>query len=297
MFVTSQVIWMNSKEIGAAWAIRNDSRLVISIKYRTGGNVVGYFRKNVKPPTAALLPNWPYAPPRFSRCPIRTTTIPPTTTPIPTKPDTGGTWPFRDQCLYWHNYFRTLHEVPFVTWSLSLKKEAENWVKYLADNNKLEFKNNSGNLYLSTEKPREFCSQAIWWFHGQERYYDYKNPRYIKAARNFTQLIWKSTKQIGAAWKIRKDGKLIVAVMYDSEGGNDKGNFEDNVFPPFAETLGPDWLRTPPESSRCPRENIVTRPTNESIISTRPHVRAAAERPCISLDLFITFVILATYFW
>lgn len=81
---------MNSKEIGAAWAIRNDSRLVISIKYRTGGNVVGYFRKNVKPPTAALLPNWPYAPPRFSRCPIRTTTIPPTTTPIPTKPDTGG---------------------------------------------------------------------------------------------------------------------------------------------------------------------------------------------------------------
>lgn len=81
-----------------------------------------------------------------------------------------------------------MSKVPFVTWSLSLKKEAENWVKYLADNNKLEFKNNSGNLYLSTEKPREYCSQAIWWFHGQERYYDYKNPRYIKAARNFTQV-------------------------------------------------------------------------------------------------------------
>lgn len=81
-----------------------------------------------------------------------------------------------------------LLKVPFVTWSTSLQKDAEDWVKYLADNNKFESKNNSGNLYMSVEKPREYCSQAIWWFHGQERYYDYSNPRYVKAARNFTQV-------------------------------------------------------------------------------------------------------------
>lgn len=39
---------------------------------------------------------------------------------------------FKEQCIYWHNYFRTLHQVPNVTWSMSLQKEAEDWVKYLA---------------------------------------------------------------------------------------------------------------------------------------------------------------------
>lgn len=97
LFVIFQVIWKNSREIGAAWAIRKDNRLVISIKYRTGGNVIGYFGKNVKPPTAALLPNWPYTPPKFARCPIETSPEPttqvttqPATTPT-TKPDMGGT--------------------------------------------------------------------------------------------------------------------------------------------------------------------------------------------------------------
>ena len=70
LFAISQVIWKNSRQIGAAWAIRKDKRLVISIKYKPGGNVVNYFGKNVLPPTAALLgPEWTRVPPKFTRCP------------------------------------------------------------------------------------------------------------------------------------------------------------------------------------------------------------------------------------
>ena len=75
--VIFQLIWKNSRQIGAAWAIRKDKRLVISIKYHTGGNVIGFFAKNVFPPTAELLgPEWTRVPPKFARCPIKPTTVP-----------------------------------------------------------------------------------------------------------------------------------------------------------------------------------------------------------------------------
>lgn len=80
-------------------------------------------------------------------------------------------------------------KVPNVTWSMSLQKEAEDWVKYLAENNKFHHsKKNPGNLYMSETKPREYCSDAIWWFHWEEKKYNYSNPRYVRAAGHFTQV-------------------------------------------------------------------------------------------------------------
>lgn len=66
-----QVVWKNSKEIGAAWAIKKDNTAIVLIKYKPGANYYGQFGKNVFPPTAALLgPEWPHVPPKFTRCPI-----------------------------------------------------------------------------------------------------------------------------------------------------------------------------------------------------------------------------------
>lgn len=85
--------------------------------------------------------------------------------------------------------------------------------------------------------------------------------------------------------------------MYDFEGGNDKGNFEDNVFFFFVEILGLDWLWIFFEFLRCLRENIVICFINEFIILIRFYVRVVVERFCISLDFFIIFVIFVIYFW
>ena len=41
---------------------------------------------------------------------------------------------------------------------------------------------------MSVYRPREYCSEAVWWFHSQEKYYDFRNPRYVKDASNFTQV-------------------------------------------------------------------------------------------------------------
>ena len=74
---------------------------------------------------------------------------------------------------------------------MSLEKEANDWVKYLADNNKFEQSSeNPGNLYLSPSEayPQEFCSNAVWLFHSEEKFYNYSKPGYVRKAGNFTQV-------------------------------------------------------------------------------------------------------------
>ena len=110
------------------------------------------------------------------------------------------------------------------------------------------------------------------------------------------QMVWKNVKQIGAAWAFRKDNRLVVAIKYSPES-NEDGNFEENVFPPTAETLGPEWTREPPEYARCPRKNIPSPPpTNATTNATKPHVKGAARKTRSSLELFIASVIFAGLF-
>ena len=89
---------------------------------------------------------------------------------------------------------------------MSLQKEAEDWVKYLAKNNKFHHStNNPGNLYLSVYRPKEYCSDAVQWFHWEEKFYNYSNPKYYKAAGHFTQVI----QELGKNW-IKKAVMLPV---------------------------------------------------------------------------------------
>ena len=47
------------------------------------------------------------------------------------------------------------------------------------------------------------------------------------------QLVWKSTKEIGAAQRVRRDKYLIVVIKYNPGGNVDApGYYRDNVFPP-----------------------------------------------------------------
>ena len=72
---------------------------------------------------------------------------------------------------------------------MDLQKEAEAWVKYLAENNKFNHsRHNPGNLYMQGQIPQEYCSDAIWWFHWEEQFYDYSDPRYTHKAGHFSQV-------------------------------------------------------------------------------------------------------------
>ena len=46
----------------------------------------------------------------------------------------------------------------------------------------------------------------------------------------FHQLVWKKTKQIGAAQAPRSDGRVVVVIRY-SPAGNYDGKYKENVLP------------------------------------------------------------------
>ena len=103
-------------------------------------------------------------------------------------------------------------------------------------------------------------------------------------------------KQIGAAWAFRKDNRLVVAIKYSPEN-NEDGNFEENVFLPIAETLGPEWTQNPPKYARCPRGNIPSPPpTDVTTNPTKPRVKGAARKIGSSVELFIASVFLVGLF-
>lgn len=83
-------------------------------------------------------------------------------------------------------------KVPNVTWSTSLQKEAEDWVKYLAKNDKLESSGKGFEMMFAlwgpSSKPKDLCSQAIWLFHAGEKDYDYSNQLPYGTAGHFTQV-------------------------------------------------------------------------------------------------------------
>lgn len=56
----TQVVWKNTKYIGAFYKTRSDGKTVVVMKYSPGGNVRGYFAKNVFPPRKPIIVTSPW---------------------------------------------------------------------------------------------------------------------------------------------------------------------------------------------------------------------------------------------
>ncbi|KAJ7370393.1 hypothetical protein OS493_032570 [Desmophyllum pertusum] len=141
--------------------------------------------------------------------------------------------PFKDQCMKWHNEYRNKHQADSVKWSDTLAKEAEDWANYLANENKFEHKGAGENLYISGKPtPEEPCTEATQLFYGEVKDYDFSKPGFSGETGHFTQLVWKNTKEMGAAQVPRKDGRLIIVIRYSPAGNLDTTNaFKENVLP------------------------------------------------------------------
>lgn len=145
---------------------------------------------------------------------------------------------FKDQCVKSHNEYRSRHQVGPLVWSDNLAQGAQSWADYLAENNLFQHAANSPvgeNLYLSSRKPMEPCTSATKAFYDEVKYYDYNNPGFSLRTGHFTQVVWKNTKQIGAAYATRKDGRFVLVIRY-SPPGNYRFQFSQNVLPIKEET-------------------------------------------------------------
>ena len=204
----TQMIWKNSKSFGIGHTLTKDNKIYVVVNFYPEGNVKGQFSKNVFPIKINNEDNSSF----YS---ITTT--------------------FLEEALCAHNELRAKHNSPPLILNPNLTTLAQNHSELLAkegilnySNNKLENKKIGENLFMSKMK----CTGeevSLYWYKGI-KYYDFQNLNNIEKeeTKNFTQLIWKSTKEVGFGVSTDKKGNFYVVANY-FPCGNIKGQYKDNV--------------------------------------------------------------------
>jgi glioma pathogenesis-related protein 2 len=156
---------------------------------------------------------------------------------------------FRNASLSKHNSYRYTHRSPGLTSSNSLNTSAQKWAQYLANNGLFEHssasqRNNAGeNLYVyyttaSTVDSTNLGNMAVKSWYDEVSKYDYNKPGFSSATGHFTQVVWKSSTQLGcsAAQGVKtlsgKKYNAFYVVCHYSPPGNVQGQFPANVLKP-----------------------------------------------------------------
>ncbi|XP_034152943.1 repressed by EFG1 protein 1 isoform X2 [Esox lucius] len=194
----TQVVWKDSREVGVG--IATDGKTIIVVgQYHPAGNIsnAGYFEKNVLPPASEL--------------------------------DT-----FVRDLLTSLNQYRSQHGAGRLELSSALTKEAQEWADHLISINRLMNRNkgHGENIFClsgSSKTAPTGSYVAESWYKEIEKY-DFSSPGFKNGAGNFTQMVWKSSKQVGLGLATNGLGKFIAVAFFDPAGNiNNTDYFHDNV--------------------------------------------------------------------
>lgn len=122
-----------------------------------------------------------------------------------------------------HNALRAKHGVPALSWSSKLANTAQDWANKCV----FEHSNNGGeNLAQGDGFPP---AQFVQNWYDEIGQYDFNNPGFSDGTGHFTQVVWKSTKQVGCGLAQCEGGALLVCNY--SPAGNLEGAYPENVPP------------------------------------------------------------------
>nr|QNH72481.1 toxin candidate TRINITY_DN37159_c0_g1_i1 [Pachycerianthus maua] len=154
----------------------------------------------------------------------------------------GNTCPLELGCpdaleaFHYHNELRAEHGSPPLKWDHNLYLEAMDWAKYLAS---IEYMKHSGkegegeNLAYNWMEPKPAVDATKMWY-DEEKYYYYDYPDSFQGScLHFTQLVWKSTTNIGLGCAKTRNGQTTYVVARYTPKGNWGGEFADNVLRPY----------------------------------------------------------------
>ncbi|XP_020908986.1 Golgi-associated plant pathogenesis-related protein 1 isoform X2 [Exaiptasia diaphana] len=177
---------------------------------------------------------------------------------------------FTKKSLDAHNKYRSQHNVPLLTWSSELAREAQAWAKNIAKKNKLmhakDRKSGEGeNIFMSSSADFDDAgADATDSWYSEVKNYNFKKGGYQPNTGHFTQVVWKSSSELGMARSKAKNGCVYVVARY-KPGGNMMNEFDENVLPKVSSgESSPDTNnkkniskekqeseRTPGESNQC----------------------------------------------
>ncbi len=133
-----------------------------------------------------------------------------------------------------HNRIRAKHRLAPLTWSNKLANYSQQWANQMARGQKCQMYHRSKtkfgeNLFRSTaivwsDGKREIApvtsKQVIKAWTDEERWYDYSRNRCQPGQQcgHYTQVVWKSTKEVGCALKVCADKSQTWVCSYSPPG-------------------------------------------------------------------------------
>ncbi|KAF4524949.1 hypothetical protein B566_EDAN014130, partial [Ephemera danica] len=250
----TQVVWKSATELGIAIVTRGNGVFVVA-NYSAGGNMQGQFQANVLPRGTVLpKPQQPAssnAPEKVEKKESNESSAESSKEEeTKAKNETNAEFAvesfsaFELEALKAHNEFREQHGAP----PLKLSRK---WAKYLAGRNTLQHRTTrtyGENLYAMWGSGINVNGRtAVQSWYDEVKYYNYRSPGH------FTQVVWKSTTEMGISIETRGNGVFVVANY--SPHGNMQGQFQSNVFPKGTVLPKPQTTVNSESSSSDPKKD------------------------------------------
>ncbi|XP_044574347.1 uncharacterized protein LOC123258417 isoform X3 [Cotesia glomerata] len=215
----TQIVWRSSTELGVGMARNRNGEVYVVCNYNPAGNFLGSFMENVLPPVESTS-----SPSRFTaRLKISSKTL------------DQQAW--QKEALAVHNEYRRRHRSPELILNDELSAAAKAWANKLLNSSKLIPQSSSPygeNIYsVQCSDPNNIVSArevvAKWYSERKEHKFGVE-PKILNTC-HFTQIVWKSTQEMGIAMA-KKDGNCIIVACYYPRG-NIVGQFTENVLKPI----------------------------------------------------------------
>ncbi|XP_038046108.1 Golgi-associated plant pathogenesis-related protein 1-like [Patiria miniata] len=143
---------------------------------------------------------------------------------------------FKESCLDAHNRLRKDYGAPPLKWADDVATQASNWAQNLAEKGYKQHSENQllgENIHITTLDEDISGEGLVDLWEKETEYYDFDNPRWQKGTERFTQMVWKSTTEIGIAKaKMLNAERYVVVINYRPPGNTNRPNdFKKNVLP------------------------------------------------------------------
>ena len=124
-----------------------------------------------------------------------------------------------------HNAYRAKHCVPSLAWSAELAASAQQWATR-CDFNHDDHSRFGENLFWGTAGAYSPKSAVTSWY-DEIAEHDFARPHFNEKTGHFTQVVWRSSKQIGCGMALCRGNQFWVCRYWPS--GNVSGQFGRNV--------------------------------------------------------------------